>query len=353
MQKMKQIRRYPMQRRSISTLIILLSLFFSCQSAVAGPKYLFKIASLAPDGSIWVKQFEDFAKEVTEKTGGEVGFRVYPGGIMGDDQAMYRKMRVGQLHGGGFTMTGISSVVPDFRVMSIPFFFKTYGEVDAVKEGLLPLFRKRFAEQGMEAVAMTEVGFIYTMSTKPITTTAELQKATSWIPSGDPVAESFFTHLGITPVQLSIPDVLSSLQTGLVDTVFNSLYGSIVFQWFTKTRFITDTPFGYAYGVFLLDGKKFAQLPPEYAEIIRKAAAGHFAVLLDETRKSNEESRQVMKDRGVQFVQAEPAAIAELEQYRDTAVKNLIGTAFSQEIYDTATTLLKQYRSSHPAGAEK
>ena len=110
--------------------LILFSLLFSIfapQDAQTKPRHLFKIASLAPEGSVWVDAFKEFASEVTEKTGGEVGFRIYPGGIMGDDRAMYRKMRVGQLHGGGFTMTGIAAIVPDFRVLAIPFLFQSYG----------------------------------------------------------------------------------------------------------------------------------------------------------------------------------------------------------------------------------
>lgn len=246
-------------------------------------------------------------------------------------------------------MTGIASVVPDFRVLSIPFLFKSYGEVDTVTEGLLPLFRKRFNDKGLEFIAMTEVGFIFTMSTTPISTTAELQNTTCWAPAGDPLAATFFAKLGISPVQLSIPDVLSSLQTGLVDTVFNSLYGSIVLQWFTKARYITDTPFGYAYGVFLFDKKKFQKLPPEYAEIIHQAAAKHFAVLKEEARKSNHESRQVMEQRGVQFIDAAPGAVSEQEEQRNRAVEQLVGDAFSREIYDTTVSLLQQYRASRPA----
>ena len=337
-----------MSHRFVAPLLVLLSLILSSHNSLAAPKYLFKIATLAPEGSVWINQFKEFSQEVTDKTGGEVGFKIYPGGIMGDDQAMYRKMRVGQLHGGGFTMTGIAAVVPDFRVMSIPFLFKDYGEVDAVKVGLLPLFQQRFADKGMAVIALTEVGFIYPMSTKAIATTADLRQATIWIPSGDPLAEAFFGQLKMTPVQLSIPDVLSSLQTGLVNTVFNSLYGAIVFQWFTKTKWITETPFGYAYGVFLLDGKKFGQLPPGHAEIVRRAAASHFAALLTETRKSNEESRQVMVAKGVQFSQATPDFLADLAKTREAMIAALIDTAFSREIYEKTIALLEQYRAQAP-----
>lgn len=325
-------------------LAALLSLI--AQETQARAKYLFKIASLAPEGSIWINQFEKFTSEVNEATGGDVDFRVYAGGIMGDDQAMYRKMRVGQLHGGGFTMTGIGSIVPDFRIMAIPFLFNSYEEADAVREGLLPLFRERFNDKGLELVAMTEVGFIYTMSTKPISTMQELRQTTSWIPAGDPLAATFLNSVGITPVQLSIPDVLSSLQTGLVDTVFNSLYGSIVLQWFTKAKYVTDIPFGYAYGVFLLDKKRFDKLPPEYAEIIRKSAQKHFSVLMEKTRKSNYESRQVMEERGVKFTTAEAASLNDLQQHREITITTLKGEAFSDEAYQKTIDILSTYRSS-------
>ena len=313
--------------------------------AEAKPKHLFKIGSLAPEGSVWVLRFQQFAREVEEKTGGEVGFRVYTGGIMGDDQAMYRKMRIGQLQGGGFTMTGIAQVVPDFRVMALPFLFTSYQEVDAVTEGLLPLFRQQFADQGMELIAMTEVGFIYTMSTMPIVSVKDLQQATCWTPAGDPVSAAYLAHLGITPIQLSIPDVLSSLQTGLINTVFNSLYGSIVLQWFTKAKYVNDLPFGYAYGALLLDKKALTRLPPGHTAIIQETADKYFPPLIAETRKSNDESRDVLARNGVQFTHS-PADVAEqLQGYRDKTARDVVGSSFSPEIYQEATRLLQQFRS--------
>jgi TRAP-type C4-dicarboxylate transport system substrate-binding protein len=313
----------------------------------ARPKHLFKIGSLAPEGSVWVLQFHKFAKEVEEKTGGEVGFRVYTGGIMGDDQAMYRKMRIGQLQGGGFTMTGIAQVVPDFRVMALPFLFTSYQEVDAVTQGLLSIFRKQFAEKGLELIAMTEVGFIYTMSTMPIVSIKDLQQAACWAPAGDPVSAAFLAHLGITPVQLSIPDVLSSLQTGLVNTVFNSLYGSIVLQWFTKAKYINELPFGYAYGALLLDKKALAGLPAGHAAIIQETADKYFPPLIAETRKSNEESRHILAKNGVQFTESPKEVAEQLQSLREKTARDIVGSSFSPEIYQEATRLLEKYRSSH------
>jgi len=315
------------------------------QGVWAKSKHTFKIASLAPEGSVWVNAFKEFAKEVSAKTDGEIAFKIYPGGIMGDDRAMYRKMRVGQLHGGGFTMTGIAEIVPDFRVMAIPFLFHSYEEVDHASDQLQPLFRKRFSEQGLKLLAMTEVGFVYTFSTKPRVTVNDLQQAKTWAPADDPLTSAFLNELSISPIALSIPDVLSSLQTGLIDTAFNSLYGSIILQWFTKAPYVTDQPYGYAYGAFLMSDKALAKLSDNQVDIIKAAAAHYFPDLIQKTRESNLESRNVLKTQGVSFIETTEEVIQTLEKHRDSTVVKVTGSSFSQEAYQILQSALSQYRS--------
>ena len=335
-------------RNQHKILLVIFAALFLALSVIPAqakrPKYLFKVASLAPEGSVWTKRFRDFAREVEEKSNGEIGFKIYAGGVMGDDRAMYRKMRIGQLHGGGFTMTGISEVVPDFRVLGIPFQFNSYDEVDRVKEKLLPRLEEEFDKKGMVLMAITEVGFIYTMSTFPITTLAELKKSKAWAPEGDPISKVLLETVGVTPIPLSIPDVLTSLQTGLINTAFNSFYGSIVLQWFTKISYISDIPFAYAYGAFILDKKTFSKLPPEYAEMMKAATKTNFSKLIDDTRKSNEEALQVLLNNGIKLVKITPMARVELQNnYREMTVAKLIDDAFSKSIYKEAIKHQENY----------
>lgn len=307
-------------------------------------KYVFKVASLAPEGSVWAGRFRDFTHEVIEKSNGEINFKIYAGGVMGDDRAMYRKMRVGQLNGGGFTMTGISEVVPNFRVLGIPFLFNSYDEVDRVKEKIMPRFQDEFDRKGLVLLAVSEVGFVYTMSTFPISTLAELKQSKAWAPEGDPISQVLLETVGVTPIPLSIPDVLTSLQTGLINTAFNSYYGAIVLQWFTRISYITDIPFAYAYGAFVLDKKTFSRLPSHYAELMRNAAKTHFDKLLLDTRKSNEESKEVLIQNGITMVQPTPITKAELQNnYREKAVDKLVDEAFSKSIYSDVIRYLDDY----------
>ncbi|MEW6594131.1 MAG: TRAP transporter substrate-binding protein DctP [Thermodesulfobacteriota bacterium] len=329
----------------------LLALFVAGGGAAqAAPKYLFKVASLAPEGSVWTRRFDEFAAEVRQKSGGEIDFKSYSGGVMGDDRAMYRKMMIGQLQGGGFTMTGIGEVVPDFRVMGTPFLFRSYDEVDAASARLFPLFQKAFRDRKLELVALTEVGFIYPMSTAPITTVAELKRTKCWAPQNDPLGQAFLNQIGVVPTQLSIPDVLASLQTGLIETVFNSFYGSIVLQWFTKTPYITDLPFGYAYGALVFDGRSFAKLPPGHAALIHEAARRHFPKLIADTRQSNTEALKVLREQHrITLVQPTPEAEQEVQRHREAVVRSLIGSAYSRQAYEATMAALQEQKRATAA----
>lgn len=326
------------------TVITFLAVTGSQNSIAAPAKYTFKVASLAPEGSVWTKRFRDFTKEVYEKSNGQIEFKIYAGGVMGDDRAMYRKMRIGQLNGGGFTMTGIGEVVPDFRVLGIPFLFNSYDEVDRVKEKIMPRFSAEFDKKGLVLLAVSEVGFVYTMSTTPITTLAELKQSKAWAPEGDPISQALLETVGVTPIPLSIPDVLTSLQTGLINTTFNSYYGAIALQWFTRISFITDIPFAYAYGAFILDKKTFSKLPQHLAEMMKTAADIHFGRLLDDTRKSNEEALQVLIQNDITLIKPTPMTKAELQNnYREKTVNKLVNDAFSESIYQEVMMHLDNY----------
>ncbi|MEJ2688554.1 MAG: TRAP transporter substrate-binding protein DctP, partial [Deltaproteobacteria bacterium] len=280
----------PLRYRRLLAAILLL---FISSPLLGGPAWArqLKIATIAPQGSIWATRFDQFSAAVRAGTGGSVDFKIYYGGVMGDDRAMYQKVRIGQLQGAGMTVTGLSEIVPDFRVLSIPLLFKDYTQVDAVTSAVLPLFKREFSENNLELLALTEVGFVYAMSSQPLATAADLKKAKIWIPDGDPLSLAFLQQAGISPIPLAIADVLTSLQTGLIDTVFSSYYGSIVLQWFTKTRYVSNIPFGYAYGGLVLDGRVFKRLSDKERDIIRQQAALAFGkLLLDDTRKSNREA---------------------------------------------------------------
>lgn len=303
-----------------------------------------KIATIAPQGSIWANRFDQFNEAVREKTGGSVEFKIYYGGVMGDDQSMYRKVRIGQLQGAGMTVTGLSEIVPDFRILSIPLLFNNYAQVDAATRAVLPLLKRKFSDNGLELLALTEVGFVYTMSALPLTSAADLKKAKVWIPDGDPLSLAFLQQAGVSPLPLTIADVLTSLQTGLINTVFSSYYGSIVLQWFTKIRYISDIPFGYAYGGLVVDGKVFNRLSAKERDIIEKEAAVAFGKgLQEDTRRSNREAFTTLQQNGITVRVSDAQSRKTYLSWRDAVIKQDTGKLFSKEALDLVRRTLADY----------
>ena len=147
-----------------------------------------KIATMAPDGSFWVQELGKAADEIERRTAGRVSLRFYPGGTMGSDSAVMRKMRIGQLQGGIFLAGGLATVEPDFEVYNLPLLFRSYDEVDAVRRHMDAVLVGQLAEAGYVAFGITETGFTYLMSAAPTRNFADLKGRKAWIPQGDSIS---------------------------------------------------------------------------------------------------------------------------------------------------------------------
>src|SRR5687767_164354 len=91
-----------------------------------------KLATLAPEGSTWMKAMHKIDDDVRARTSNRVGFKFFPGGVQGDEKDVIRKIRNGQVHGAGFTGFGLGSIVPETRVLELPFMFDNLDELDHV-----------------------------------------------------------------------------------------------------------------------------------------------------------------------------------------------------------------------------
>ena len=257
-------------------------------------KYELKIATIAPEGSTWMNVMGELDAQVREKTNGEVGLRFYPGGIQGEDLVVLRKIRAGQLHGGGFTGVGLGEIAPSLRVMELPFLFQDPAEVHAVHEKLDPLFEKTLHDAGYTLVGWAEVGFVYLYSKAPVTSTADLKAQKVWLWEGDPLAEAFLRAAGVAPVPLSITDVLTSLQTGLITTVYITPYGCIGMQWFSRVAYTTDIPLTFSIGAVVVTNEAWDRIPAADQPVVRDLCRTYFGKLAEATAADDRKSMEVI-----------------------------------------------------------
>ncbi|MEX1312040.1 MAG: TRAP transporter substrate-binding protein DctP [Candidatus Sulfomarinibacteraceae bacterium] len=280
-------------------LIFLLVSLLSTMSPAAEAVQL-KIATVAPDGSFWMTEARKAADEVSERTYGRVSFRFYPGGTMGDDGAVQRKMRIGQLHGGVFVAGSFSHAVPDLQIYTLPLLFSTYDEVDAVRAKMDARLIEALAEQGFHSFGFIEGGFAYIYSTKKAATFAELEGQKAWLPENDPIGKVLIEEARLSPVPLSLADVLTGLQTGLVDVVTGPPVAAVALQWFTKVKYAIEYPVVYTYGTMVLSNKAWDRLSADDQKIVDEVLTAMTHTLDRRAREDNKGARRALEAQGVE-----------------------------------------------------
>lgn len=304
-----------------------------------------KIATIAPDGTQWMQEMRAGAKEIETRTEGRVKLKFYPGGVMGNDQAVYRKMRAGQLHGGAMTSTSLAEIYPDAGILSLPMLFRSYEEVDYVRAR----FDKEFSE-GLESaklipIGFSEGGFAYMMSNGVIESFSDLEGKKVWVPENDPINESMVKRAGVTPVPLPFPDVYTGLQTGLIDTVATIPTAALAFQWHTKLNSLVDTPLTYIMGVLVIDAKSFNKISPADQAIMRSAMGEAFERLNAVNRKDNGQALEALKNQGIEFHKLPPEGLKNLRRIaREAIAEHNDGKLYSPKVLERIQAMLAEFR---------
>ncbi len=303
-----------------------------------------KFATVAPEGSTWINMMKEYDRVVQERTGGEIKFKIYAGARRGDEKDVIRKISLGQLHAGGFSGFGLGMVNPEARVMDLPFLFRSYEEVDYVLEKIYADLESSFEKSGYVLLGWAEVGFIYIFSTKPIREIEDIKKSKMWVWEGDKLVEVTFKEFGVSPIPLPLQEVFPSLQTGLIDSYYNSPLAAIQLQWSTKTKYMTQVPLADASGALLISKKVFDKLSPEHQVILKSEGQRHMRKLVEITRGDNVEAIKALQKRGIEVVEFAEKDRKGFEGKGVIVREKLAGELFSKEILDKVLGALKEYR---------
>lgn len=283
-----------------SLLSLLAALAFGVVNAASAATVI-KIATAAPEGSAWMREMRAGGDAIKAATEGRVELKFYPGGVMGNNEAVIRKIKLGQLQGGAFTGAEISPVYKDAPVYSIPFLFRNQAEVDAVRAKIDPLLKKGFEDAGFIAPGMSGGGFAYLLSTKPIHNRDDLRATKVWTPASDRIAQVAFEAGGVSPTALPITDVYTGLQTGLIETVANTTAGTIAFQWHTKLKYMVDLPLTYVIGILVIDKKVADTLSAADRATLDAEIGKAFAKIDSGGRVDNASARDALIKGGLQM----------------------------------------------------
>lgn len=310
--------RQHLRRVIFALLLVAAPLQLPSAIAASNAATVIKIATISPDGTTWMRLMREGAQSIAEQTGGRVKFQFYPGGIMGNDQSLLRKIRIGQLQGGAVTGGSLIDIDPSFQLYSLPFLFTSLDEVSHVRKHLDTRLIAGLARKGMISFGLAEGGFAYLMSRHPISRLSELKARKVWMPPADPASIDATRKVGIAPVSLPLPDVLTGLQTDLVDTVATSPIAAIALQWHTRVKYLNETPLNYFVATLIVDRRVFEKLSPPDQEIMHRVMGETFAKIDAQNRRDNVSALSALAGQHISFTRFDPESLAELRKIAET-----------------------------------
>lgn len=306
-----------------------------------------KIATLAPDGSTWMEALNAAAEEVRQKTDGKVITRFYPGGVMGGADTVLRRMRLGQLQGGVFTVGELAGVAAATNLYSLNFQFEDAGELAKLRDEFDPYILDALYEGGLVAPAISNGGFAYLFSRKRIESADDVSSDLRvWVPENDPLSRRTLEEVGASAVPMSLADVYTGLQTGTINTFANTMSGAIILQWHTRAKYMLDLPVLITAGVIAVDREAFERIAPEHREIwlsvFRETAREQEARNVEENR----DARQALVEQGIEIVEPDPDDVRQWQRIADRVLDEMLASGdFEVPGIERLRARLKEIRS--------
>jgi len=324
----------------INVFLIALLATFSMQAAVL------KLATIAPEGSVWMNEMRAGAKQIKERTNGRVKIKLYGGGVMGSETAVMRKIRIGQLHGGTFTAGTLSTVYKDINAYALPFLFNDHAEADYVRSQLDPYIMDEIQKNGFKAFGIATAGFGKLMAPKKFTNIEGLKGQKLWVPEEDDMSFDILKGLGLSPVKLPLTDVLTGLQTKLLDVVGSSAVAAIALQWHTKVKYVYDQPLVYIYGALAIDNRFYGKLAKEDQVVVNEVFTEIYKKFDQLNREDNEKAEIAMRGMNIEFIDpAEGTMQPIIDKVEKMNVELVEEGIFSQDIYNRVQKHLAEYRA--------
>ncbi|HID48072.1 MAG TPA: C4-dicarboxylate ABC transporter [Chromatiales bacterium] len=333
-----------MPRRLLASLLIITSLALTSAPAAAT---VFKIATLSPDGSSWMKRIRAGAKEISEKTDQRVRFKFYPGGVMGDDRSVMRKIRIRQLQGGAVAVNAVSSFYPDIQVYGLPMLFRDLEEAKHIRQHLDEKLLAGLEKGGFVSFGLASGGFAYLMSLQPVQRVEELRHRKVWMPSDDRMVASAVAAYGVKPIPLSIGDVLTGLQTGLIDTVGAPPLVTLALQWHTQVKYLTHVPLIHSTALMVIDKRSFNKLSAADQNTVREVMGRVFREIDISNMRDNRNALEALKNQGITFIDPTPDELQVWRERANQATQLILKDGvISRDIYREITHLLEDYRKT-------
>ena len=315
--------------RSMKLLVLIMGTLLSCNIYPV----TIKMATLVPVGTNWANTLKDMSKDIKKQTAGKVKFKIYYGGTQGDEPDVLRKIRVGQLHGGVFTGKTLGDIFSDIRSIEVPFNF--YNDEDKALKAIAiqaKEFNAQIEKSGFINLGFYGIGKVYVVSTKKVSSIKEMKGIKMWAWEGDMVVKAMMDSLGLVSVPLALPDVMSSLSTGIIEAAYAPPLGILALQWQSKVKYLIDFPTAYSIGALLISKKQWNKIKPNNQLLVKKLAQKNIERANKLAREDNKKALSTLKAMGIKFVSFDKGDLEQAEKIRSDVLSKLNGKVLSTNI---------------------
>lgn len=304
-----------------------------------------KLGSLAPSGSPWDKAIRKISAEWKQLSKGKVIVKIYPGGIAGDELDMIRKMKINQLHSAALTGIGMTKLFAGVMSVQLPLLVRNDAELNFVMDKLSPRFNKEIEDKGFKVLAWTKVGWVHFFSKDPVIKTEDLQKQKLWIAEGDADGVQAWKKAGFNPVPLSTNDIMTSLQSGMIEGISVTPLSAAAYQWFGVANNMCDMQWAPLLGGIVISTSIWNKLPPALQKKLEDSARRIGNEMQKEIDQADEEAITIMKQNGLNVTHVPEEVVIQWKTVAEEAYKTVVGKSFDKETYELIIQILKEYRN--------
>ena len=313
--------------------------------ALAKKRIKIKLGTLAPEASAWYDGLRRIGDRWKKASDGKIRFKIYAGGVVGDEGDLIRKMKIGQLQAASITGIGLQRLTPATMAWQVPMAIQSYEELDYVREKMGPMVKAELEAAGFVVLHWGDAGWAHLFSKVPAQTPADFSALKLYTWSEDPESEAAWKAAGFNPVPLSATEVLSSLQSGLVDWYVTTPLFALSSQWFGLTPHMVQVKWAPLNGATVMTKKAYDKIPPELRPELMRIAAEEGNKTQAEVRSLDGKAIKAMVDRGLKVVPATPELVGQWQKRIENAYPDIRGKVVPEKYFDEVFRLTKEFRA--------
>ena len=328
--------------KTIFLLIICSGILISNPSSGSNKPIVIKLATLAPEGTEYYNLLLEMGQRWQEETNGQVILRIYPNGVVGRESDTIRKMRIGQIQASAMSSIGLSGLTDKIQAFTIPMIYEDYDDIEKVKNVMFDDISEGLSDSGFKLLFLVDIGWVYWFSANEVSVPEDLRNAKIYTTAGDYVTVELFKGFGFNAIPVSETDILTSLQTGMINSMQTVPILSLSSGWFALMPNMLDMKWAVFIGAVIVDDRVWSKIRPEHQKVMMEIAEDIGKKYQQNGRKMDAEAIKIMEENGMQIKTPTDEELEIWEDFKKEIMPNVIDAYVPEEVYNKVISAINE-----------